>query len=187
MIKALLQYNGAEVWLSLPASKVDFQNTLREINAVGADSFTVERYETDIAALPTDLLTNADVNLVSYLAARMADMNGKELAALEAVMESPYRLETVERLIEYTYNKDSFLFRPGVSDATTLGRAYVYDSGLCQMPEEWKGGIDLERFGAHAAEQERGAFTSKGYIMPSGDELAAVLTERGIPAEYRLR
>lgn len=32
------------------------------------------------------------------------------------------------------------------------------------MPDEWKGGIDLEKFGAHAARQERCVFTSLGRI-----------------------
>lgn len=186
IVKAFIQKDDAGIWLALPIDKIDFQNALREINA-DADGFTVTRYETDLAALPADLLANADINIVNYLTARLARMDDKELAALVAIMESPYRFNTVERLVEYTYNLDSFLFRPGVLDATALGRAYVYDSGLCEMPEEWKGGIDLERFGAHAAEQERGAFSSKGYIMPSDDEWAAVLSERGIPAEYRLR
>ena len=36
---------------------------------------------------------------------------------------------------------------------------YTSQSGMVQMPEEWKGGIDLSTFGRNAAAQEKGAFT----------------------------
>ena len=41
---------------------------------------------------------------------------------------------------------------------------------MVQMPEEWKGGIDLSTLGRNAAAQEKGAFTEYGYIVESGDE-----------------
>ena len=47
---------------------------------------------------------------------------------------------------------------------------YLNQSGMVQMPEEWKGGIDLSTFGRNAAAQEKGAFTEYGYIVESGDE-----------------
>lgn len=186
-IRVFLQNGETGTWLSLPADSDDFQKALREINAANPDSISTGKYKSDVSALPADLLTNAELNLVNYLAARLAGMDKKQLAMLDAIMESSFRFITVEQLIDYADNEDYFLFRPGINDAAALGRYYVYDTGLCQIPEEWKGGIDLEKFGEHAAQQELGVFTSKGYLMPSGDKWTnTLLAEYGIPSEYRL-
>jgi len=186
-LKALLQKGNAGTWLALPASKNDFLKAMKEIGAVSPNDLSVGYYETELPAITADLLINSNLDRVNYLAARLAEMDGRELDKLDSIMQSPFRFITVEQLLEYTYNTDYFLFRPGINDNTELGRYYVYDTGLCQMPEEWKGGIDLENFGAHAAQQERGVFTPKGYLMPSGDEWQDRPAGQDMPDEYRLQ
>jgi len=186
-LKALLQKGNAGTWLALPASKNDFLKAMKEIGAVSPNDLSVGYYETELPAITADLLINSNLDRVNYLAARLAEMDGRELDKLDSIMQSPFRFITVEQLLEYTYNTDYFLFRPGINDNTELGRYYVYDTGLCQMPEEWKGGIDLEKFGAHAAQQERGVFTPKGYLMPSGDEWQDRPAGQDMPDEYRLQ
>ena len=57
---------------------------------------------------------------------------------------------------------------------------------MVQMPEEWKGGIDLSTFGRNAAAQEKGAFTEYGYIVESGDEWERQFEGREVPEEYRI-
>lgn len=185
-VKAFIKKDKAGAWLLLPASGDDFQKVIQEIGASDANDITISKYETDLTVFPSDILMNADLDYVNYLAARLAAMDGKKLDALDAVMHSSFRFTTLEQLIDYTYNTDYFLFRPGIKDAAELGRHYVYDTGLCQMPEGWEGGIDLERFGAHAAKKERGEFTPVGYLMPSGDEWQSIIAECGIPDEYCL-
>lgn len=187
MLKAFLQKGGTGTWLALPAGKDDFLKAMKEIGAASPNDVTVGQYQTELAALTEELLMRADLNHVNYLAARLAEMDGNELDKLDAIMQSPFRFTTVEQLLDYTYNTDYFLYRSGINGNTELGRYYVYNTGLCQMPEEWKGGIDLEKFGAHAAQQERGVFTSKGYLMPSGDEWQNSPARQGIPNEYRLQ
>ena len=54
---------------------------------------------------------------------------------------------------------------PEVHNYHDLGDYYLNQSGMVQMPEEWKGGIDLSTFGRNAAAQEKGAFTEYGYIV----------------------
>lgn len=186
IISAFLQYGEVGTWLTLPAKKDDFRKALLEINAASHATIFISEYKSDVSALPTDLLINTELNLVNYLAMRLAGMDETQLSILDAIMESPFRFTTLEQLIDYADNEDYFLFRPGINDAEQLGRYYVYDTGLCQMPDEWKNGIDLEKFGEHAARNERGVFTSTGYLMLSGDEWNNRLTEQGIPDEYRL-
>ena len=44
-----------------------------------------------------------------------------------------------------------------------LGRYQLYESGMVEMPEAWKAGIDPETFGRKVREQDNGYFTHKGY------------------------
>ena len=49
-----------------------------------------------------------------------------------------------------------------------LGRYQLYESGMVEMPEVWKAGIDPEAFGRKVREQDNGYFTDKGYVLLSG-------------------
>ena len=51
-----------------------------------------------------------------------------------------------------------------------MGDYYLNRSGMVDMPEEWKAGIFLPRFGLHIANTEHGVFTDYGYLVKSGDE-----------------
>ena len=75
---------------------------------------------------------------------------------------------------------------PEVHNYHDLGDYYLNQSGMVQMPEEWKGGIDLSTFGRNAAAQEKGAFTEYGYIVESGDEWERQFEGREVPEEYRI-
>jgi hypothetical protein len=37
----------------------------------------------------------------------------------------------------------------GGGNTEDLGNYYLYKSGMVQMPEEWKAGIDPKEFGSH--------------------------------------
>ena len=57
---------------------------------------------------------------------------------------------------------------------------------LVDMPEEWKAGIFLPRFGLHIANTEHGVFTDYGYLVKSGDEWQRVHEGQPVPEEYRV-
>ena len=48
---------------------------------------------------------------------------------------------------------------PDVTGTGQLGDYYLNRSGMVDMPEEWKAGIFLPRFGLHIANTEHGVFT----------------------------
>ena len=67
-----------------------------------------------------------------------------------------------------------------------LGDYYLNHSGMVDMPEEWKAGILLPRFGLHIANTEQGVFTDYGYLVKSGDEWQRVHEGQPVPEEYRV-
>ena len=75
---------------------------------------------------------------------------------------------------------------PDVHGPAQLGDYYLNRSGMVDMPEEWKGGIDTAQFGRYVAQQEQGAFTQYGYLVKSGDEWQKVHEGQPVPEEYRV-
>ena len=67
-----------------------------------------------------------------------------------------------------------------------LGDYYLNRSGMVDMPEEWKAGVDVARLGEHIAKEEQGAFTDYGYLVKSGDEWQRVHEGQPVPEEYRV-
>lgn len=120
---------------------------------------------------------------LNWLASRLDALDETELATVRAAMAvgSYYRLQDV---IALTYNTEFYVLLQNVHNEADLGRYYLNDSGMVEMPEEWKAGIDPARFGAHIMEQEKGRFTRQGYLVESGDEWKEV-DRAHIPEEYR--
>ncbi|MFR3251575.1 MAG: LPD25 domain-containing protein [Eisenbergiella sp.] len=67
-----------------------------------------------------------------------------------------------------------------------MGDYYLNRSGMVDMPEEWKAGILLPRFGLHIANTEQGVFTDYGYLVKSGDEWQRVHEGQPVPEQYRV-
>ena len=121
---------------------------------------------------------------LNWLASRLEALDEKELATVQAAMAvgNYWRISDV---IDLTYNTEFYVLVPSVHTEADLGRYYLHDSGMVQMPEEWKAGIDAARLGTHIMEQEKGRFTLQGYLVPSGDEWKQVCDKVNIPEEYK--
>lgn len=120
---------------------------------------------------------------LNWLASRLDALDETELATVRAAMavNGSYRIQDV---IALTYNTEFYVLVPNVHNEADLGRYYLNNSGMVQMPEDWKAGIDPARFGAHIKEQERGHFTRQGYLVKSGDKWNEV-DRAHIPEEYK--
>ena len=177
------------VWLPLPSTEEQLKAVLNEIGMKEAAQrdILISDYRTSLSILDnTSFVSNTDLNELNYLAARLADLDPADLETLEAVGESPYHLNSIAKMIDFTYNTDYYVLTTGVHDAEDLGRHCLYNSGQIQMPEEWKSAIDPEALGKRIAETEKGAFTSHGYLNLSGDEWKEQYRAGDIPARYRI-
>ena len=129
----------------------------------------------------------ADVDELNFLAARLDTLDAAALAELNAALQNPRGgFENIGQIIDYADNVDYFVHLPDVQSPGQLGDYYLNRSGMVDMPEEWKAGIDAARFGEHIAQQEQGAFTPYGYLVRSGDEWQRVHEGQPVPEEYRV-
>jgi len=51
-----------------------------------------------------------------------------------------------------------------------LGWEYLKEKLTIDLTDDLRAAIDPAPFGRHALEEDRGCFTSRGYLYPSGDE-----------------
>ena len=177
-------------WLSLPTSAEQVQETLKEIH-ITADN-QQDLFIGDFSApegkpleLPEDLIKTASVDELNFLAAQLQKLDAVELAELNAVMQSPAKMQTIGQLLDYAENTDCFVLI-NAKDNRSLGEYYLNDSGLFVVPDPWKPAIDTDRLGSFIANEEQGTFTDYGYILRTSDEWQRVHEGQPVPESYRV-
>ena len=98
-------------------------------------------------AIPDISLGGAEQNMsreeLAAVAKAVAALSQEDRDLLAAVQESPYRLTTAEQFLEFEKNVDCFVLEPHVQTLEDLGWEYL--------------------------EEDRGCFTSRGYLFPTDD------------------
>ena len=190
--RQLYEQGKEGLWLSLPTTTEKLQAALREIG-ISADNpqdFFLYDYRSPQERpikLPRDLVLSADVDELNFLAARLEKLDAAELAELNAALTNPQSdFHSIGQIIDYPDNVDFYVHLPDVKGTGQLGDYYLNRSGMVDMPEEWKVGIFLPRFGLHIANTEHGVFTDYGYLVKSGDEWQRVHEGQPVPEEYRV-
>ena len=184
-------HNPAGVYLSLPATKEELHEAMKALNitADNPQDFFLNGYSTDEnrrIEIPFDWIRDGDLDKINYLAARLEEMTTEQLEKLDAVMHSDFKPDSLDGLINHTYNTDFYSYIPGIFSYKELGDYFLNDSGKVQMPEHWKAGIDKEDFGYNAALHEDGKLTDHGYIARSGTEWKELYTGNETPEKYRI-
>lgn len=180
------------LWFSLPTTTEKLQAALREIG-ISTDNpqdFFLYGYRSPQKRpikLPRDMVLSAGMDELNFLAARLEKLDATELTELNAALTSPQSdFHNIGQIIDYPENVDFYVHLPDVTSTGQLGDYYLNRSGMVDMPEEWKAGILLPRFGLHIANTEHGVFTDYGYLVKSGDEWQCVHEGQPVPEEYRV-
>ena len=180
------------LWFSLPTTTEKLQAALREIG-ISTDNpqdFFLYWYRSPQKRpikLPRDMVLSAGMDELNFLAARLEKLDAAELTELNAALTSPQSdFHNIGQIIDYPENVDFYVHLPDVTSTGQLGDYYLNRSGMVDMPEEWKAGIFLPRFGLHIANTEHGVFTDYGYLVKSGDEWQRVHEGQPVPEEYRV-
>lgn len=184
-------HNPAGVYLSLPATKEELHEAMKALNITAGNpqDFFLNGYSTDEnrrIEIPFDWIRDGSLDKINFLAARLEELTAEQLEKLDAVMHSDFKLDSLDGLINHTYNTDFYSYIPGIFSYKELGDYFLNDSGMVQMPEHWKAGIDKEDFGYNAALHEDGKLTDHGYIARSGTEWKELYTGNETPEKYRI-
>ena len=180
------------LWFSLPTTTEKLQAALREIG-ISTDNpqdFFLYGYRSPQKRpikLPRDMVLSAGMDELNFLAERLEKLDATELTELNAALISPQSdFHNIGQIIDYPENVDFYVHLPDITGTGQLGDYYLNRSGMVDMPEEWKAGIFLPRFGLHIANTEHGVFTDYGYLVKSGDEWQRVHEGQPVPEQYRV-
>ncbi len=176
-------------WMELPATKEELREVMETLGIAGPRDFLLNGY-TALADrhvdVPQEWIRGADLDRVNFLAARLEGLDAEQLEKLNAVLSGSFQLDSLDKLIDYTYNEGCFDHIPGIYDAAELGDYYLNDSSMVQMPEAWKAGIDKEDFGNNAAVCENGKFTDYGYVKRNRQEWRLQYEGKEVPKQYQI-
>ena len=186
------QQGRDSVWLDLPTTTEQVQAALRQIG-ISSDNpqgLFISGYfaeEEKRFAIPYNMVLASNVDKLNFLASRLETLSTGERAELNAALQVPQsELSSIGRITDFPENVDYYVHLPDVRGPAQLGDYYLNRSGMVDMPEEWKGGIDTAQFGRYVAQQEQGVFTEYGYLVKSGDEWQKVHEDQSVPEEYRV-
>lgn len=185
-IRVTIQCSTQSASVSLPTTSAEFNDALTGIGVQDKRYSIVECKSA--SGLPLDeLIFGCEISVINYLAVRLSILPLFQLDKLSTIMQSELRFNNIEQLIDFTYNTDYFVLIPNIHNAEELARYYIYESGIIEMPDEWKSGIDLLSFGINLEKCEKGSYTGKGYLLLSGDPWKPIFEESiVVPPEFVL-
>lgn len=99
----------------------------------------------------------------------LSTLSLEDRGLLAAVQESPFRLTTLEQFREFPANTEYFVLEANISKVEDVGWRYLAQHLDTLLPPELLDAIDPAPFGRHALEEDRGCFTSRGYLFPTDD------------------
>ena len=157
-------------------------NTSIDISSVITD------YDCYVDGLYSKLGEYENLDELNYLASKLDEMDQSDYARFQAGMEMGDHCGSLQEIINLTENLDCYEIYPNIEDYDDLGRYYIEELDVMQVPEQLQNYIDYEAYGRDVALEENGTFTDQGYVRDTGDSFHEYYDgERGsIPDEYRV-
>ena len=197
-ITNLGKYNEGELvgeWVKFPTTAEEMKEVFKRIGIGQKDDFGqpyeewfITDYDCYVDGLYSKLGEYENLDELNYLASKLDEMSDSEYAQFQAGMEMGDHCGSLQEIINLTENLDCYEVYPDIHDYDDLGRYYIEELDVMQVPEHLQNYIDYEAYGRDVALEENGTFTDQGYVRDTGDSFHEYYDgERGsIPDEYRV-
>ena len=197
-ITNLGKYNEGELvgeWVKFPTTAEELKEVFKRIGIGQKDDFGqpyeewfITDYDCYVDGLYSKLGEYENLDELNYLASKLDEMRESEYAQFQAGMEMGDHCGSLQEIINLTENLDCYEIYPNIEDYDDLGRYYIDELEVMQIPEHLQNYIDYEAYGRDVAMDENGSFTDQGYVRDTGDRFCEYYDgERGsIPDEYRV-
>ena len=197
-ITNLGKYNEGELvgeWVKFPTTAEEIKEVFKRIGIGQKDDFGqpyeewfITDYDCYVDGLYDKLGEYENLDELNYLASKLDEMSDSEYAQFQAGMEMGDHCGSLQEIINLTENLDCYEVYPNIEDYDDLGRYYIEELEVMQVPEHLQNYIDYEAYGRDVAMDENGSFTDQGYVRDTGDRFCEYYDgERGsIPDEYRV-
>ena len=175
--------------LKFPATTEEVQSLLKNIGVDGVryEEFFITAFDGDVMGLYDYLTEYENLDELNHLAHLISELDSDEIETLEAVLNKGDHTSSVADIINLVHNLDCYDLHPGVTDDETLGRIYVEDMELLDVPDNVLPYFDFEAYGRDARINDGGHFAPGGYVFNNGGKFV----ERyhgmeDIPPEHRI-
>ena len=197
-ITNLGKYNEGELvgeWVKFPTTAEELKEVFKRIGIGQKDDFGqpyeewfITDYDCYVDGLYSKLGEYENLDELNYLASKLDEMSNSEYAQFQAGMEMGDHCGSLQEIINLTENLDCYEVYPHIADYDDLGRYYIDELEVMQIPEHLQNYIDYEAYGRDVAMDENGSFTDQGYVRDTGERFCEYYDgERGsIPDEYRV-
>ena len=174
--------------LKFPATTEDVQSLLKNIGVDGVryEEFFITAFDGDVMGLYDYLTEYENLDELNHLAHLISELDSDEIETLEAALNKGDHTSSVADIINLVHNLDCYSLHPGVTDDETLGRIYVEDMELLDVPDNVLPYFDFEAYGRDMRINEGGHFIPTGYLIRNGDFKEVYHGIEDIPAEHRI-
>ena len=149
---------------------------------VPKQSVCKDEVEADLRGCPYE-----SIDELNHLAHVLSDLDQSDIEKFEAVIDSGEYTGSVHDLINLAQNLDCYDFYPGIDSEEALGRAYIEEMEMLDVPDNVLPYFDFEAYGRDARINDGGHFAPSGYVFNNGGNFV----ERyhgmeDIPPEHRI-
>ena len=152
--------------LKFPATTEEVQSLLKNIGVDGVryEEFFITAFDGDVMGLYDYLTEYENLDELNHLAHLISELDSDEIETLEAVLNKGDHTSSVADIINLVHNLDCYDLHPGVTDDETLGRIYVEDMELLDVPDNVLPYFDFEAYGRDIVLEQSGAL-SLAYVL----------------------
>ena len=197
-ITNLGKYNEGELvgeWVKFPTTSEELQKVFERIGIGSKDDFGnpyeewfISDYDCYVDGLYEKLGEYENLDELNYLASKLEELDDHDYEHFQAAMQVSDYTGSVKDLINLINNLDKYEIYPGVDDYSDLGRYYIDEVGVMEIPEHLANYIDYEAYGRDVAIDEMGQFTNYGYVRDTQESFTEYYDgdRESIPDEYRV-
>ena len=180
------------VWLPMPTTTEQLHAAMESvgITADNPQDFFINGFantEQQPFDVPLPVIQSAGIDELNYLAHVLSDLDQSDIEKFEAVIDSGEYTGSVHDLINLAQNLECYDFYPGIDSEEALGRAYIEEMEMLDVPDNVLPYFDFEAYGRDVRINEGGHFAPGGYVFNNGGSFV----ERyhgmeDIPPEHRI-
>lgn len=175
--------------LKFPTTTEEVQDLLKRIGVDGVryEEFFITSFDGDVLGLCDYLTEYENLDELNHLAKLLEELNEGELATFEAALDAGEHTSSVADMINLVRNLDCYDLYPSISDDEMLGRTYVEELELLDVPENLRNYFDFEAYGRDVRINEDGHFAPGGYLLNNGSDFVELYHgTKDIPDEDRV-
>ena len=147
----------------------------------------ITSFDGDVLGLYDHLGEYESIDELNHLAHVLSDLDQSDIEKFEAVIDSGEYTGSVHDLINLAQNLDCYDFYPGIDSEEALGRAYIEEMEMLDVPDNVLPYFDFEAYGRDARINDGGHFAPGGYVFNNGGKFVEQYHGmEDIPPEHRI-